>query len=226
MSLFSRYMRHRAPGATQDDALVQRYLPLDAGRMTWLSNNAQHLCEQNPRRALRQHPGVRDFYAPAVDSAFTAAPTPSQIRWQTSQKDGACCIDLGTFYVWAMPGGRRSLPRVTCEFTVMVEGGYSLGWVFAVSPGTRGPLAAVAHPAAVTTSATWTLTEASVDLEPGHVASWAMAPTNGVDEVVTAEAGGLQVFRAFLGAYNSSNSNTGGARASIVAVSLYTRPRP
>jgi hypothetical protein len=226
MSLLSRYMRHRAPGSTQDDALVNRYLPLDAGRMTLLANNAQHLCAQNPRRALRHHPGVRDFYAPAGDSALVAAPSPSQIRWATSQKDGACTIDLGTFYVWAMPGDPGRLPRVTCEFTVMVEGGFTLGWVFAVSPGTRGPLAAVAYPADVTTSATWTLTEASVDLEAGHVAPWAMAPTNGVDEVVTAEAGQLMVFRAFLGAYNSSNTNAGGSLASIVGVSLYTEPRP
>ena len=54
MSLFQRYVRHRAPGATQDDAIAQRYLPLDAGRMAILANNAQHLAEQNPRRALRQ----------------------------------------------------------------------------------------------------------------------------------------------------------------------------
>lgn len=223
MSLFSRYVRHRAAGSTQDDALVQRYLPLDAGRMAVFANNAQHLCEQNPVRALRQHPGVLDFYAPAVaGTSFTSAPTVNDIRWATSPKDGAACIDLGTFYVWAMPDGR--LPRVTCEFTIAVEGGYSLGWVFGISPGTRGPLAAVAQASGVTTSATWTETEAHVDLGAGHLGAQSCAPTSGIDEADSGEAGELRVFRAFLGAYCSSNSNASGARASIVAVSLYTRP--
>lgn len=220
MSLLQRYIRHRAPGSTQDDALVNRYLPLDAGRMVILANNAQHLCEQNPRRALRQHPGVRDFYAPAMSgTSFTAAPTVNDIRWATSQKDGACCIDLGTFYVWKLPGGR--LPRLTAAFTAAVEGGYSLGWVLGVSPGLRGPLSAVAQAGDVTTSATWTRNDAFIDLTPGCLAPWTMAPTNGIAEPATDETGGLQVFRAFLGAYCSSNSNTSGARASIVGVSLY-----
>jgi len=224
VSLFSRYLRHRAPASTQDDALVQRYLPLDAGRMAWLANNAQHLAEQNPRRALRQHPGVRDFYAPALDSSFTDAPTTSQIRWSVTQKDGACCLDLGTFYVWPFPDGR--LPRITCEFTTAVEGAYALGWVFAISPGVRGPLSPAAQVSGVTTSATYTAREANVDLARGHVAPWSYAPTNGIDEVSTEEAGQLTAFRAFFGAYNSSNTNSGGSRASIVGVSLYAEPQP
>lgn len=223
MSAFGRYLRHRAAGATQDDALVQEYLPLDAGRMTWLANNVQHLAEQNPRRALRQHPGVRDFWAPALSgTSFTSAPTVNDIRWATSQKDGAGWIDLGQVYVWPLPDGR--LPTLACEFTTQVEGGYSLGWVLAVSPGNRGPLAAVAQPSGVTTSATWSTTEEHVDLGRGHLAAWTYSPTNGIDEADTAEAGDLQVLRAFLGAYCSSNSNTSGARASIVGVSLYLRP--
>lgn len=221
MSLFQRYMRHRAPGSTQDDALVQRYLPLDAGRMAILANNTQHLCEQNPRRALGQHPGVRDFYAPAMSgTSFTEAPTVNDIRWAVSQKDGACCLDLGQHFVWPFPNGR--LPRLVCRFTSMVEGGYSLGWVLAVSPGGRGPLSAVAQASGVTTSATWDDSrEASIDLTGGCLAPLSMAPTNGVNEVVREEAGQVPTFRAFLGAYCSSNSNTGGARASLVAVSLY-----
>jgi hypothetical protein len=219
VSLFQRYLRHRAPGATQDDAVAQRYLSLDAGRMAWLANNAQHLCEQNPRRALRQHPGVRDFYAPALDgTGFTDAPTAAEIRWAVSQKDGACCLDLGTFYAWQLPNGR--LPKAALKFTTVVEGGYTLGWVFAVSPGTQGPLAAVAQSSGVTTSATWTLTEASVDLA-GQLAPWGYAPTDGISEVTSAEAGQVQVFRAFLGAYCSSNTNSAGSRASVVAVSLH-----
>ena len=220
MSLFQRYIRHRSPGSTQDDALVQRYLPLDAGRMAILANNAQHLCEQNPRRALRQHPGVRDFYAPAMSgTSFTDPPTVNDVRWAVSQKDGACCIDLGTFFAWQFPNGR--LPRLRCKFTGMVEGGYTLGWVLAVSPGLRGPLSAVAQSPGSTTSATWTEQDPAIDLSRGHTTPWAMAPTNGVDEAVTEEAGQVPLFRVFLGAYCSSNSNTGGARASIVGITLY-----
>lgn len=220
MSLLSRYLRHRAAGSTQDDALANEYLPLDAGRMLRLANNAQHLLEQNPRRALRQHPGVRDFWAPAVaGTGFTSAPTVQQIRWATSRKDGSCCVDLGTFYVWPFPNG--ALPRITLEFTTMVEGGYTLGWVFAVSPGERGPLSIVASDGDVTTSATWTERVESIYLARGHLAPLAYGPTNGVDEVSTAEGGQIMVFRAFFGAYCSSNSNTGGSRASVVGLSLY-----
>lgn len=220
MSAFQRYLRHRVAGSTQDDALANEYLPLDAGRMLRLANNAQHLLEQNPRRALRQHPGVRDFYAPAVDgTGFTSAPTVQQIRWATSQKGGACCIDLGQFYVWPFPDG--SLPRITLEFTAAVEGGYSLGWVFAVSPGERGPLSIAASDGDVTTSATWAERVESIDLGRGHLAPLLYAATNGVDEVSAAEAGQLMAFRAFFGAYCSSNSDTSGARASVVGLSLY-----
>jgi len=227
MSLFSRYLRHRAPGATQDDALVQKYLSLDAGRMAWLANNAQHLAEQNPRRALRQHPGVRGFHAPALSgTGFTDPPTVNDIRWAVSQKDGSCCLDLGMFHVWTMPGDPARLPRLTCEFTTQVEGGFTLGWVLAVAPGGAGPLSAVPFANGVTTSATWDATEASVDLQPSHLAPWAYAPTNGVDEVDTEEAGQLVTCRVFLGAYNSSNTDAGGSLASLVAVSLYAEPQP
>lgn len=224
MSTFQRYLRHRPPGATQDDALVQEYLPLDAGRMLRLANNAQHLLEQNPRRALRQHGGVRDFYAAAVDgTGFTSAPTVEQIRWSVTRKNGACCIDLGSFYVWPMPDG--SLPQIVLEFTLAVEGGHSLGWVFAVSPGARGPLGAVAYAQGVTTSATWTETVARIDLGRGHLSPEHYGPTNGVLEVATAEAGQLNVFRAFFGAYCSSGSDTVGARAHVVGLSLYAAQR-
>ena len=221
MSLFQRYLRHRAPGSTQDDALVQRYLPLDAGRATWLENNCQHLAEQNPRRALRQHPGVRDFYATAMSgSGFTDPPTTSDIQWATSQKDGACVLDLGQFYAWPLPNG--ALPRIHCEFTTAVEGGHTLGWVLAVSPGGRGPLSAVAQASGTTTSATYTaVTTAFVDLGRGHLAPASYGPANGVSEVVSAEAGQLPTFRVFLGAYCSSGTDASGSRASIAAISLY-----
>ena len=218
MSIFQRYLRHRAPASTQDDALVNRYLPADALRMAWLANNCRHLVEQNPRRALRQHPGVRDFYAPAVDSAFTDPPTTSQIRWSVTQKDGACCIDLGTFYVWPLPSGRWPLAKLS--FTTQVDGGFTLGWVFAVSAGTAGPLAAGAVASDVTTSATWDQETATVDLA-GLAGAASYGPTNGIDEVSSAEAGELRVFRAFFGAYNSSNSNTGGSRANVVGITLH-----
>lgn len=220
MSTFQRYLRHRVAGSTQDDALVNEYLPLDAGRMLRLANNAQHLLEQNPRRALRQHPGVRDFWAPSTrGTGFTGPPSVQDIRWATSQKDGACCIDLGQFHVWPFPDG--SLPRITLRFTAAVEGGYSLGWVFAVAPGERGPLSIVASDGDVTTSATWTEYTESIGLGRGHLAPLSYAPTNGVSEVAEGEAGQLLVFRAFLGGYCSSNSNSAGARASVVGLSLY-----
>ncbi len=226
MSTFGRYIPHPSPGTSGRTALVDANLPLDAGRMLVLGNNAQHLCEQNPRRSLRQHPGVRDFYAAAFDgsgSPFTTAPEVRNIVWYATQKDGACCIDLGDFHVWRFPSG--SYPKVTLKFTTQVEGGHSLGWVFAVSPGQQGPLSALGQASGVTTSATWDGASASVDLDDALLRPLAYTPTNGVDEVAVAEGGSLLTFRAFFGAYCSSNTDASGSRANVVALSLYLEPR-
>lgn len=219
MSLFGRYIAHPTASTTGITGLPATSNPLGAGRMTVWASNAQHLAEQNAVRVLRSHGGIRNFYAAAVETSLTATPTVRDIRWSSSQKDGAAVIDLGVHYAWRRPDGR--LPVARLSFTTSVEGGYTLGWVFALAPAQGGPLHAVQEVGGTTTSATWT--ERSEVLDLGSVATLGpldVAPTNGVLEASVDERGTLQVFRAYLGAYCSSNTNTSGSYANFVGLSL------
>ena len=221
MSIFGRYIQHAAVATTGRTALVDDGLPLGAGRMAILANNCQHLAEQNPLRALRQHPGVLGFWAPAVSgTGFTDPPDVEDIRWSLTPKDGCCAIDLGVHHVWELPSGR--LPKVKLTFAAKVDGGYTLGWLFAVAAGNLGPLGAtlVNNGGGVITSSTWTTYEASFELTPTELRMADYTPTNGVDEASTSEAGGLRTFRAFFGAYNSSNTNAGGSLAFVAGLAL------
>lgn len=222
MSIFGRYIQHAAVATTGRTALVDDGLPLGAGRMAILANNCQHLAEQNPLRALRQHPGVpAGFWAPAVSgTSFTDPPDVEDIRWALTPKDGCCAIDLGTHYVWKLPSG--AWPKVRLTFSAKVEGGYTLGWLFAVSAGNLGPLGAtlVDNGGATITSSSWNTYEASFSLTDAELRMADYTPTNGVDEASTSEAGGLRTFRAFFGAFNSSNLNGGGSLAFVAGLAL------
>lgn len=222
MSTFGRYIQHAAVATTGRTALVDDGLPLGAGRMTILANNCQHLAEQNPLRQLRTHPGVpQGFWAPAVDGpSFTDPPDVENISWALTPKDGCCAIDLGLHYAWQLPSG--AWPKVTLEFSAKVDGGYTLGWLFAISPGALGPLSAtlVNNGGGVITSSTWTTYGASLELTDAEMRMANYSPTNGVDEASTAEAGGLRTFRAYFGAFNSSNTNAGGSLAFVAGLSL------
>jgi hypothetical protein len=222
MSTLRRYLRHPPPGTSGDTALIDATRPMDALRAFWLANNCQFLAEQNPLRALKQHVGIRDFYADSL-TGITTAPEPRDIRWDLTQKEGACAVDLGLFYAWPLPSGR--MPVATLRFTTQVEGGFALGWVFAVSPGTRGPLSSVAIASGATTSATWDDATATVALD-GQLAPWTYLPTNGAGEADEAEGGDLRVFRAYLGAYVSSGVDVSGSRGNIVGITLSLEPPP
>lgn len=220
MSLFGRYLQHPTVATTGRTAVVDAGQPLDAGRMVWLANNAVHLAEQNPLRALRQHPGANAFYAPAEPGpSFTATPTTADIRWAVSPKDGAAAIDLGVHYVWQLPSG--PLPKVRVSFSTKVEGGYTLGWVFAIAPGTSGPTWATLQTGGTTTSGSWDDQSEELTLTAAELGAVDFTPTNGVDEASTAEGGGLRCFRAFLAAYNSSNTNAPGSLAWLRGIALH-----
>lgn len=220
MSTLSRYLRHAAAVTTGLNGLTSVDNPLGAGRMTAvLANNGAHLAEQNHLRTLRTHAGIRNFFA-ASPTLVTTAPTVYDVPWRTSQKDGSCCIDLGTHYVWALPGGR--LPKLRLSFATQVDGGNTLGWLFGVSPGSAGPLAADVV-ADVTTSATWDATSAVLLLDAArHLRLVSEVPMNGIVEPAADERGDLYEFRGFFGAYNSSGSNTAGQLANVVGLSLRT----
>ena len=221
MSVFSRYIQHAAVATTGRTALVDDGLPLGAGRMAILANNCQHLAEQNPLRVARSHPGVLGFWAPAVSgTGFTDPPDVEDIRWALTPKDGCCAIDLGVHHVWPLPS--RAWPKVKLTFSAKVDGGYTLGWLFAIAAGNLGPLGAtlVNNGGATITSSTWTTYEASLELTPAELRMADYTPTNGVDEASTSEAGGLRTFRAFFGGYNSSNTNSGGSLAFVAGLAL------
>lgn len=217
MSLFGRYLAHPTMGTAGE--LFGANEPLGAGRMTMLAANAQHMAEQNPIRVLRQHAGVRDFWASAVPPAFTSAPSARHIRWVGTPKTGECAIDLGVHWVWRLPDGRWPVARL--GFTSRVEGGYTLGWVLSVSPGLGGPLTPSVDLAGVTTSASWTEESYTLALDGlRDTRPIAVAPTNGRLLPETWETGSLQVARFFLGAYCSSGVDASGSRASLVGISL------
>jgi len=222
MSLFNRYLRHPPAGSGGLSTAVDSPEALDAGRMTVLAANARHLCEQNPLRALRQHPGFREFYAASARPAFSDVPDAAAIPWGTSIKSGAAWADLGTHYVWRLPSGRW--PRLTLALTVAVDGGNACGVLLALGRGTAGPFDGRAT-GYVTTSATYTPITLSIDLEDADLGDLPVVPMNGILEADVAERGTLRAFRAFFGGYCSSGSNTAGQRANVVGLALYTESR-
>lgn len=219
MSIFQRYIQHAPVATTGRTALVDDGLPLGAGRMAILANNAMHLAEQNPLRTVRQHPGLLGFYGSSSrGTGFTGTPTTNDIRWDLSPKDGGCCIDLGLHYVWTLPSGQ--LPKVVLRFSAKVDTGHTLGWVFALTAGQAGPLVAALQTGGTLTSSSWTTEDATLYPEASHVRPLDYTPTNGIDEADVDEGGRLRCFRAFLGAYNSSGTGGAGNVASIAGITL------
>ena len=222
MSLFSRYLKHPPAGSGGLSTAVDYPEALDAGRMTVLGNNALHLCEQNPIRALRQHAGFREFYAASPIPGFVSVPGADAIPWGTTIKNGAAWADLGTHYVWRLPSGRW--PRLTLALSFAVDGPNTAGVMLAIAPGTGGPFDGRAT-GAISTSSTFAGVELSIDLEDDDLGDLSVVPTNGILEADVAERGTLKAFRAFFGAYCSSGTNTAGQRANAVGLSLYTESR-
>lgn len=221
MSTFSRYLRHPAPGTTGVNGLAAANNPYDAGRATFLRNNAKHLVEVNYRRTLWTSTGVESFYRAAqAGTSFTTPPSVHDIRWQYSRKTGGLALDLGTHYVWHIPGGR--LPRLVARFQVKVASTYTTGVVLGAAPGQGGPLQARAVVSAAYTHTTFTEVELGVNLTEDSLAPLAFAGADGTTVDANDENGRLSVFRAFLGGYCSSNS--GGNVASVVGITLGLEP--
>lgn len=218
MSLFDRYIEHEPSSASAPTGLPSAPNPLGAGRMTVWASNATRVLEQNQVRVLRQHAGVRGFYAQALPSTLTSAPDPAQIPWTGTVKDGQCAVDLGTHWVWRRPDGRW--PRLRFTFTASVEGANVLGWCLAIAPGLGGPLDAVAVLQGTRTSFTWTELGGTIDLDGERdTRPLTVSPTNGI-LLDVAERGEVRAFRAFFGAYNSSGVNAAGSLAYAVGLSL------
>lgn len=217
MSLFRRYVSHPTAGTGGNSALLASTLPLDAGRMTIAAANALHLCEQNAVIPLRQHPGFREFFA-AAPTGETGSPSPADIPWSTSWKDGAAWADLGLHYVWQRPGGRW--PRITLSLRAKVDGASVAGVLLGLAPGDGGPDEIVASTGDVIASPVWSEKRLSLDLELRYLGDVSLVPTNGTTEAPTGERVVVRAFRAWFGGYCSGGVDTSGERASAVALSL------
>lgn len=221
MSLFSRYLRHPAPGTTGVNGIVAANNPYDAGRATFLRNNAKHLVEVNYRRTLWTSTGVVDFYRAAQSgTSFVNPPSVYDIRWQYTRKTGGCALDLGTHFVWHIPGGR--LPRLVVRFQAKVASTYTAGFVLGAAPGQGGPLQARATVGGSYTDTSFTEQELGVNLTDESLAPLDFAGTDGTTVSANDENGRLSIFRAFLGGYCSSNG--GSDPASVVGITLSLEP--
>lgn len=221
MSALDRYIRHPVAGTSGATAIIDANRPLGAGRFQLvLAGNTAWLSKQNALRTLASHPGVGSFYRQATD-ASTAAPTPGNIPWNYRTKDGAVTICLGTHYVWRYPENGR-WPKLTCSFRWMVEGGYTLGAALIVVPGRRRPTEGPGrYDNGTTTSASFARKRLSLSLEDADLERVDHRPVGGTSTTPPTEGGQLALFTAYLGAVNSSNTNTAGQLAYIRAVSLF-----
>ena len=105
-----------------------------------------------------------------------------------------------------------------------VEGGHTAGAVLAVSPGNDGAEGARTSDDAWerTTSSTWADLTLSLALTENLLRAVLLTPAAGVNATPgDYQRGNVRMGRIWFGAYNSSNSNTSGNRASIVNLSLH-----
>ena len=110
-----------------------------------------------------------------------------------------------------------------------VEGGHTAGAVLAVSPGNDGAEGARTSDDAWerTTSATWADLTLSLALTENLLRAVLLTPAAGVNATPgDYQRGNVRMGRIWFGAYNSSNSNTSGNRASIVNLSLHLSAAP
>jgi hypothetical protein len=219
MSLFGRYLLHPAAATTGPTGLVAADNPLGAGRVTLLRNNAQHLNEVNPRRALWTSTGVESFYRAAI-GGITTAPTPTLIDWRYTRKTGGLGLYLGKHYAWRSVLHRW--PRLALRCALKVASGYTAGLCLCVSPGEQSPLDARVYASATYTHTSFTEIELAMNLSDDAFARVAYSPANGVDAAAVDEQGDLHAFSVYLGGYCSSNS--GSDTASVVGVTLGLEP--
>lgn len=223
MTIWSRYIRHPAPGTTGPTGLVASDNPMGSGRNTLLLNNIRHLNSVNAIRALWTSPGVEGFYrAAGGGTGYTSAPSPQMIDWRYTRKTGGCSLYLGRHYAWKDPRGRW--PRVSCRFAVKVASTYTAGLVLVIVRGDGSVMGATEYSGAAYTDTSFTEHELYVDLTDASTARVAYTPANGTSAAAIDENGELLEFSTYLGGYCSSNGS--GDPASVVGVTLTLESAP
>lgn len=232
MSLLGKYLPHPPVGSgSWGDANE----PLDAGRWTVLRNNAVFLAQQNASRHIAAHEGFRDFWR---RGPLWSPPRPLEfqhINRSFTRKTGGAWLDFGAHWFHRVPlpesttGALAPFGVLTLRARWKVEGGHTVGAVLAVSPGNDGAEGARTSDDAWerTTSATWADLTLSLSLTENLLREVLLTPAAGVNGTPgDYQRGMVRMGRIWFGAYNSSNSNTSGNRASIVNITLHLSAAP
>lgn len=232
MSVLGKYIPHPPVGSgSWGDANE----PLDAGRWTVLRNNAVFLAQQNGSRHIAAHEGFRDFWR---RGPLWSPPRPLEfqhINRSFTRKTGGAWLDFGAHWFHRVPlpesttGALAPFGVLTLRARWKVEGGHTAGAVLAVSPGNDGAEGARTSDDAWerTTSATWADLTLSLSLTENLLREVLLTPAAGVNGTPgDYQRGNVRMGRIWFGAYNSSNSNTSGNRASIVNISLHLSAAP
>lgn len=232
MSLLGKHLPHPPVGSgSWGDANE----PLDAGRWTILRNNAVFLAQQNASRHIAAHEGFRDFWR---RGPLWSPPRPLEfqhINRSFTRKTGGAWLDFGAHWFHRVPlpegttGALAPFGVLTLRARWRVEGGHTAGAVLAVSPGNDGAEGARTSDDAWerTTSSTWADLTLSLVLTENLLRAVLLTPAAGVNATPgDYQRGNVRMGRIWFGAYNSSNSNTSGNRASIVNLSLHLWAAP
>lgn len=232
MSVLGKYLPHPPVGSgSWGDANE----PLDAGRWTALRNNAVFLAQQNASRHIAAHEGFRDFWR---RGPLWSPPRPLEfqhINRSSTRKTGGAWLDFGAHWFHRVPlpegttGALAPFGVLTLRARWRVEGGHTAGAVLAVSPGNDGAEGARTSDDAWerTTSSTWADLTLSLALTENLLRAVLLTPAAGVNATPgDYQRGNVRMGRIWFGAYNSSNSNTSGNRASIVNLSLHLWAAP
>lgn len=221
-----RYMS--APAFDSADAHFRADEPLGAGRVQLAAHNARLLARRNSVRPLAQHPGWRDFWQAAAvpvlapPTALTG-PVPGDINWLLGPKSGGVTFSSGPHYVWKYPDNRW--PTVRFTWLWKVDGGHTAGAVAVVAPEGVSVVSSAATPVpATTTSASWARETLDVQLSPALVRPALHEPVPGTSTDPPTERVQLYEFRVYVGAYNSSNTDSSGHRADLVGLSIFLVP--
>jgi hypothetical protein len=232
MSVLGKYIPHPPAGSGSWGDAGE---PLDAGRWTVLRQNAVFLAQQNASRHIASHEGFRDFWR---RGPLWSPPRPLEfqhINRSFTRKTGGAWLDFGAHWFHRVPlaesvtGALAPFGVLTLRARWKVEGGHTVGAVLAVSPGNDGAESARTSDEAWerTTSSSWADLTLSLSLTENLLRDVLLTPAAGVNgETTDYQRGSVRMGRIWFGAYNSSNTNTSGNRASIVNISLHLSAAP
>jgi hypothetical protein len=232
MSVLGKYLPHPPAGSGSWGDAGE---PLDAGRWTILRQNAVFLAQANASRHLASHEGFRDFWR---RGPLWSPPRPLEfqhINRSFTRKTGGAWLDFGAHWFHRVPlaesvtGALAPFGVLTLRARWKVEGGHTVGAVLAASPGNDGAANARTSDEAWerTTSSSWADLTLSLSLTENLLRDVLLAPAAGVNgETSDYQRGSVRMGRIWFGAYNTSNANTSGNRASIVNISLHLSAAP